>query len=121
MVEEDEHGKGVQAEEDHTSETWVLVPPVVLDEAEGRKPQKKEVEDSEGDTSEEEVGVRLEEVGGLEREYSCAIFLSIFLLGLVIDSNSRDVIVTWISSLDVNCRQVDSLRSERPGNIGSKE
>ena len=92
MVEEDEHGEGVQAEEDHTAETRVLAPPVELVEAEGRKAQEKEIEDGEGDASEEEVGVRLEEVGGLEREDPSAIAKRVLLLGIVVDSNSRDVI-----------------------------
>ena len=97
------------------------MPPVVLDEAEGRKPQKKEIEDSEGDTSEEEVSVRLEEVGGLEREYSGAIFLSIFLLGLVINSNSRDVIFTWFWNFVTKSGERYCLRSERLSHIRTQD
>ena len=92
VVTENNEWDKVEGEEGNRTETRVNVRPEELDQGEGGQTHGEDIRESEGNPKEDVVLVRLEEVGGLEREDSGAVFIEVLFLSRVVNPYSWEVL-----------------------------
>ena len=120
VVKENENWNGVKRKENHTTETGVHLAPVVAHQGEGSQAHEEGVQEGEGNSEENEVLVRLEEVRGLEREDSGAVFIEVLFLGRVVNPYSWKILA-GSAGLIIESGKQNSLRNKVASDVGAEE